>query len=259
MAIRKDQLNDVGALFVKASAYWAGGLADKAVPLYEKILQLDRANQGALFFLILSLHGSLQPKKTIDAGETYFDRFGEEPTVHMWVASSHQMLGDLDAARIHFKRAIALSDVVEGYRVLMTSDLYKQLGDTAKATSMLINLAHILEGNLEAYPSNFRTAGILANCYAKLKKYEEAEKLLEQAHEHSYPAYHFLESAIVLLRAGRTKSAQTIFQDILSNKTDLLLENGGIITYLRKMHSEVGMKRFVDKQIELDARYRAFY
>lgn len=258
-AIRKDELNDVGALSVKADAYWVGGLTDKAVPLYEKILQLDRANQSALYFLVLSLNQSLQPQKAIDAGETYFERFGEDPVVHMYVAISHHMLGDLDAARIHYERAIALfGENTSASADLYASDLHRQLGNTAKAISLLTNLSHRLEGKLQAYPSNFRMAGFLADCYARLENYEEAEKLLAQAHEYSYPAHHFLRSAILLLRAGRPKIARTIFQDILSNGTDVLLEVKGIQSMGEKL-SEVEKEDFFNKQIKLDAKYRALY
>jgi adenylate cyclase len=258
-AIRKDELNDVGALSVKADAYWVGGLPNKAVPLYEKILQLDRANQSALYFLILSLNQSLQPQKAIDAGETYFERFGEDPVVHMYVAISHHMLGDLDAARIHYERADTLFGEYSNHDVyLYESDLYRQLGDTAKSISLLINFAHILERTLQAYPSNFRMAGILADCYARLGNYDEAERLLAQALQYSYPAHHFLRSAIVLLRAGRPKIARTIFQDILSNGTDVLLELREIQSMGKKL-SEMEKEGFFDKQIELDAKYRALY
>ncbi len=258
-AIRKDELNDIGALFVKADAYWYGGLPDNAVSLYEKILQLDRANQGALYFLIINLNLSVQPQKTIDAGEAYFERFGEDPVVHMYVARSHHMLGNLDAARIHYERALVLSGE-HGFTTadLDVSDLYRHLGDTVKAISLLTNLSHRLDGMLQTYPSNFRMAGVLADCYVRIDNYDEAEKLMAQAHEYSYPAHHFLSGAIVLSRAGRSKMARTIFQDILSKGTDLLFELKAMRAMGEKL-SEVEKEGFFDKQIALDAKYRALY
>ena len=257
-AIPVKDMDDIGALFAKADAYSFGGLPDKAIPVYQSILQLDPANAAAQWHLVMVLASSLQAKKAIDAGETYFEKFGEDAIVHVQVAFANHMLGDLDQAEIHYERADALSG---GPSNLYLGMLYKQRGDTAKASSYLRNLAKSLEENLRGHPSNFKIAGALADCYALLKKYDEADKLLAQARQSSYVSGEGLIARTLLL-TGRSQTAGPIIHDLVSNQNNLLWKvrmNQAIGFFKEDELSGLKKEGLLDKLIELESKLRAMY
>jgi non-specific serine/threonine protein kinase len=258
-AVPQDKLDDIEALSVRAYAYFAGGLPDRAVPLYEKILQLDRANQGALWHLIITQDWYHQWEKVIDAGELFFDRFGEDPEVHTWVAQAYQQLGDLDAARLHIDRALALFGNNPNFWVhLGASDIYEQLGDSAKAKSLLTSSANFFEEILQAHPSNFLMSEVLAVIHARLGNLDETEKFVAHARgTASFPLFN--DSVGFLLKSGRTETARQTLQDMLSRGTNVMFALNGPGHLTEETISELKKEGFFDKQVELDHKYRARY
>lgn len=96
-------------LSVVAEAYCFGGLASESLPLLQRIIEADPMNVAAHWFLVVASAWAGRFEETIAAGENYFQRFGEDGEVHIWVAMSHQQRGDLDMARRHLERGFEIS------------------------------------------------------------------------------------------------------------------------------------------------------
>ena len=95
-----DEQATVDQLMTKAQAYFACGPSAKAIPLYERVISMEPSHQGAHFFLAITFAWSGEYARCIEQGETYFYKFGEDPEVHLWVAVSHDALGNVEEAAV---------------------------------------------------------------------------------------------------------------------------------------------------------------
>ena len=174
----KDSLEDGGILSVRAEAYVLGGLAEKAVPLYRKILEIDRGDASAQWHLVLSLAWAGLYDEALDAGDVYFTRFGEDAEVHTWVGFSYVLLGDLDAAQVHYQRAMELfGDYPTDYVYLFAARVLRLSGDSSRADSILTTMIARGENQRRLSPSNTRVSAFLLAGYLLLNRQTEADQL----------------------------------------------------------------------------------
>ncbi|MEE9270665.1 MAG: protein kinase [Candidatus Krumholzibacteria bacterium] len=213
--------DDIEALFVRAQAYFMGGQPDKAVVLLERIIERDPANRGAHWFLVMAHNWANQHEKTLETGEEFFTKFGEDGEIHRWVGDSYHHLGDLDAARVHYERALELpgGEVATAH----LGHLYDSIGEKEKAREAYAKEIENLRKSLAAYPDNFRMRAGLAAMYGvsgdREKLWQEEMRLLSepfQGEELFFVAMsHFYvdqpERAFELLKIAAQKGSDNMF------------------------------------------------
>ena len=139
-----DRNASVDQLLTRAVAYTTAYLPAKAIPLLERVLEVEPSNQAAHFWLVIASSWSGYEDRCIEQGETYFSLFGEDPEVHLWVAVSHNRLGQLEEATVHYRRAWEMySDI--GAR----QDFYPWLAQFFMKVGRTDEALEILEGGIE--------------------------------------------------------------------------------------------------------------
>lgn len=179
--------DDIRALFALAEAYGLTGLADKAVPLFKEIIRLDPANIGAHWYLVIAHAWAGQFEEALDAGERYFNKFGEDPEVHFWMGAAYQALDELDVAAVHMERArVLFGDNVNDYLYVFLGRVYRQMEESEKEAAALSTGIAMLEQKLSAYPTNFRIRTSLAALYGLAGKTELYRREIEQVMREQY-------------------------------------------------------------------------
>lgn len=173
---------DVGLLFAKGTAILALGLTDRALPYFDRILMIDPGYQGAAWYKVIAHAWSDQPEAALNAAERYFRIFGEDPEVHTWVGLSYFKLGNVDAARLHFTRAITLFGNTTNWYVNTFAALASFAAADSAAGFTILNAANQrAEELLARHPTNYRVLGMLAENHALLGNLSRAAELLESA------------------------------------------------------------------------------
>lgn len=153
----------VSDLFAKAESYVLGGISHRALPLLRRVIELEPTNQGVLWWLVVANAWAMEYEDCIEDAETYFVRYGESPELHTWVAVSHQSLGNLEEAVVHYRRALGLfGDNPNFYTVSYAGPLFQKMGMEYLAEREYSRAISLLEPLLEAYPDNIRMASNLA-------------------------------------------------------------------------------------------------
>jgi tetratricopeptide (TPR) repeat protein len=193
----------VDDLLVRADAYFLGGIPDKAVPLYRRVLDIDPANDGALWSLVLVLAWSGQFRETLQAGDDYFRRFGEDPEVHTWVAFAHHGLGEMEEARKHYETAIQqLGENPTWYIYWYIASLYRQTGHPDKARDILSQGIQLGRRRLDAYPDNVRLRALVGSLYGYLgdrETFQRYESRLEAEAPDNGLVWGFMAQGQILL------------------------------------------------------------
>jgi tetratricopeptide (TPR) repeat protein len=126
-------------LLTRAEAYIFGGIADRALLPLRRAIEIDPANHGAHWALMLAAWRALEHEQCIEASDTYLRRFGPDRGVHMTMASSHQLLGNLDLAEHHFERSLELSnDSPQAIMLVYAGSLFQEIGRQERAVERLI-------------------------------------------------------------------------------------------------------------------------
>jgi TolB-like protein/Flp pilus assembly protein TadD/predicted Ser/Thr protein kinase len=169
--------NDVEALAGRAEAYVLGRLPEKAIPLCERVIELDPRNQGTAWFLVFAHVWASQYEAALDAGERYFDIFGDDPEVHHWVAVAYMYLEEFEPARIHFERSIDLLPEEAGtYYHLRFGELYYQMGEIETARELWTRGIRTVGEKVQLDPDNVRMRSQLAWYYAAVNDRENYAK-----------------------------------------------------------------------------------
>ncbi|MEE9270668.1 MAG: protein kinase [Candidatus Krumholzibacteria bacterium] len=179
-AVALEGREDIEGLLVRADAYFMSGQPDRAIPFYERIIDMDPENRAAHWFLVIAHTWAGQFERGITAGEAFFEKFGEEAEIHNWVGVCYERMGDLDAARIHAERSLVFSGERGG---LFLASLYIKIGAEEKARKVLLDKIETTRKKLELHPDNFRMLTRLILSYARLRDHEmlwrEEQKLLD--------------------------------------------------------------------------------
>jgi TolB-like protein/Flp pilus assembly protein TadD len=153
-----DETNDADALLSRAWAYTFGGLPDKAVPIFNRVLELDPGSQAAAWLRVVAESWSDRYALAAEHAKAYLRKYGEDPEMWTWLGVDLHSMGDKAQARLCLSRALELfgQDQSNMYSVLYALCLYRELGETARADSLLHSWNDIMDRRLRAYPDNAR-------------------------------------------------------------------------------------------------------
>jgi tetratricopeptide (TPR) repeat protein len=131
LARRSGRPDDVETLLARAEAYHYGGLTDRSLPLYRRVIEIDPANEAAHWHLVVALGFVGAYEDSIRAGDAYLTRFGDmDALLHDQVARAHHALGHFERARQHYEKAMAVSYPTA---FLGAGLLFDQLGERERA------------------------------------------------------------------------------------------------------------------------------
>jgi tetratricopeptide (TPR) repeat protein len=165
--IESTSLEDASSLLERARAYRYGGLVEKALPLLQRLIELDPANQDA-YLLLTPAYGEIgRTREAIETAETVLSKFGERARTHMMLGFANGDLDQLEEARNHYQKAIELApDDFPVYRFL--GALLKRSGNPKMARDAWERGLGIGKRLLSAYPHNPRLRTSLAILYGYL-------------------------------------------------------------------------------------------
>ena len=157
-AARLGQPSDVETLLAQGWAYLFGGLADRGLPFLRRVIELDPVNESAHWGLAVWARGT---EESIEVGETYFNRFGDDQQLHIWVGLSYQALGDLARAQEHYQKARGLTSATSPsirssashanlQGLLFSGLIYERLGDHIRARQTWQRGVELLKPDREA-------------------------------------------------------------------------------------------------------------
>jgi TolB-like protein len=177
---------DVDALLVRSWAYVVSYLADKAVPLLDRVLELDPANETAYLYRVIATTWAGEYAEALKSARAFENKFGEDPEVLCWQAVALHTLGNQSEASETFERSIALFQNNSNLYVnAWAAAHYLEVGDTLRAHEILAAGAVISEQRLSAYPDNLRVRAILSGLYSLLGKrdrFEKEARLIEEGY-----------------------------------------------------------------------------
>lgn len=163
-----DEQATVDQLMTKAQAYFACGPSAKAIPLYERVISMEPSHQGAHFFLAITFAWSGEYARCIEQGETYFSKFGEDPEIHLWVAVSHDALGNVEEAAVHYRRSLDMFTAISAESRVFpnAAKFFMRIGRTEQAHEILTEGIESTKRLLAASPGNGRLMDALGDAYA---------------------------------------------------------------------------------------------
>ncbi len=164
-------LDDEESLFVRAEAYFFGGLPDKAIPAFERILEMDPASQGAHWFLVIARSQTLTPDAALRDANRYFDRFGSDPGLGVYLGLAYHRLGRLAEAERHYAaalRQVAGRGAPGIYVFELGGVLQHELGDPETGRWIWQRGADVIATQLETAPDNDRMRCLQAKLIAYL-------------------------------------------------------------------------------------------
>lgn len=158
LAARED---DVEALQTRAEAYFMGGLPDRALPLLDRVLELDPGSQTAAWFRVVAESWSGQTALAIKHGKAYLRKYPRDQEIYTWLGMSFYLVGDKLQARHCFSQAVEL--VEEGqsglHPVFFSIGLYRELGEKARADSLAECWLDSLDARSREFPDKARLRG----------------------------------------------------------------------------------------------------
>jgi len=160
-------LEDADILSVRGRAYYVAGIWDKAVSTYKRAIELDPANEESHSMIISSYLFTGEYHRAIEAGETFFRRFGDSPREHYFTALAFHCLGDFALAKMHYELAIKLAPEDAAPQVTL-GYLLKQNGQLSEARRIWIQGLETLKRKVAEAPHNHWLHGSLAQFYAQL-------------------------------------------------------------------------------------------
>jgi tetratricopeptide (TPR) repeat protein len=181
-------------------------------------------------FKYLAISDYTNGKQQFLKAQKYAPKFKQ---INFYLAYCNNKLGNLEDAANYYNDAIG-TDTSKAEYVENTANIYKSMGDTSKAVTLLkkghnhfpddrfllLNLANIYnnQGNyidlapllpqlLDNYPNNADIAFVAANCYDHLNQYDKAKALYLKAINLNGSAYEpELNLGLLYLKAGLAKS-----------------------------------------------------
>jgi len=163
--------DDPAALWARGVAYTLGGLPDRAVPILDRVLEIDPASQGAAFYRVVAECWSGHLSEAVAHAKSYISRFGEDPEIYTWLGVGSYALGDGGQARVFLLRSLELFGDAQSdlYSAVITVDLLRALGEGARSDSLASHWFEILDSRLRANPDNLRARGFRATLAVRLR------------------------------------------------------------------------------------------
>jgi len=160
-------LDDADMLTVRGRAYYYAGLWDKAVAMYERVIEIDPANEESASMIIPSYLLAGEYGKAIEAGETFSRKFPHTAKAHYYMGLAYRCLGIFERAKEHFEKAIK-ADPEDAQSYTMLGYLLKQTGQLAQARRAWLQGLEILRQKVNRSPQNSGLHGALAEYYGQL-------------------------------------------------------------------------------------------
>jgi len=207
---------DVETLLTRATAFQLGGPPDRSRPLLHEVVRIDPENIEAHWRLVAGRDPS---KDAIDAGNTYLQRFGDDPETHMYLAMSLQFF-DADKALEHYEKAIGQRESgVDSPRAERVPEamvfgglLLERLGNPDRARELWQLGVDVYAAKVEESPQNGRMILMLACFYGLLGDDAAMHAAAERARVGESPwAGNLL--AMVHLKRGETERAVELLHD----------------------------------------------
>ena len=223
-AARLGRSDDIETLLARADAYHLGGLRERALPLYRRVIELDPMNEAAHWQLVAASALAGELEETLRVGDRYIRRFGPDIEVHTYVAVAHQLLGDEARAQEYYQKAIDLgAEASSGQGVLPPNSVaaaflyaglfHDQQGNRARAEELWRRGVRLLEPKLEEYPQQSKMRLYLA-CFHGLLGEEDAF-LAEEARAFeasNLNTFELLHLATVHAKTGGTERAAELLR-----------------------------------------------
>ncbi len=76
--------SDIESLVLRAVAYTLGGMADRSIEIFERVIAQDPANQAAQWFLSFATLWAGDTEACLKESANYLRRFGSDPEVRLW-------------------------------------------------------------------------------------------------------------------------------------------------------------------------------
>jgi len=171
--------DQVESLLVRAEAYTLCGLPEKAIPLLERAIELDPANEAGHYFGVLAECWSQRFQDAIEAAETYFREFGDDPEIDIWVGVAYQALGDPEPARAYYEKSIARfgeDPDIQVYWYAATN--YWRMGQPEMARKTVQRALDIAQRRLQISPDNPDVRGAVAVLQWLLGKRSPVDKIV---------------------------------------------------------------------------------
>jgi len=208
---------DVDTLFVRAEAYLFSGLPWKAGRVLQAILELDPANKGAYWMLVIAHAWAGQYTEAIDAGEVYLELFDfNDIEIHNWMSQSYFLLGDLESAEMHSARVLRLFDE-KNHRVDILKWMgvvYQGLGQPDMARETWERARRLYEEKLDDVPDNFRIWAQLASVYGFLGDIGSMRELEQRLENAPYPGSQYYTLAVDNALLGNHDRALEILERV---------------------------------------------
>jgi TolB-like protein len=159
----------VDELFAFAQSHLLCGVPRNAVTLFRRILEIDPASEAAHWWLVVSSAWAGQFEESIELGEIFLRRFGEDPEMYTWIAVSFHALGELEAAAFYYDKALEIfGDDSNFYVSIYAGSLYERDGQPDEARRIWSEALELTSWRLDLHPDNNRVRTIRIALYALL-------------------------------------------------------------------------------------------
>ena len=184
-ARRLGRPDDVETLSAVAEGYAYGGFAELAVPIFRRILELDPLNEGAAWQLVISANWAAEIEAVVEAGGAYVSRFGDDSLIHYAIASSYYLMGRLDRAETHYRKAISSKpDLGSLYSSITLGHLYQESGrqdEGLAAWRAALEAARSREGEVTGSPRLMWLRATLETCSDGASSQRNLNEMLAQS------------------------------------------------------------------------------
>ena len=207
------EADDVEALLVQAQAFGMAGLPDLSLPLLDRVVELDPANETASLYRVLAHAWADDLELLIEAGDVHLQRFGSNLEVETLVAQAHHVLGAHTDARRHYESATALVEQTESAggavasALLYSGMLFDQAGERDSAEDQWQRGLELAEASLAESPDNIGVRLIHAMFQGLLGDRDALAAARQLALDSDFNAYQLHSLAATFAALGEIDSA----------------------------------------------------
>ncbi len=247
---------DLDAVFSQALAYLFGGLAERSLALFRRVLELDPENERALWHYTFASLWANDPAECIRSGNDYLFRFGEDAEIRLQMGSAYIALGRLPIAKASIERARSLYGEDFNWSVMQVfAQAYHLLGDDQMFRSRLGESLSYIENRLLAYSENVQLHGTRAYLCAlagNLACLEESMAFVS-TNTNTIDCMHARALAIVGLDEEAREAYRDCWSSGMFNEMDLGLMRESSYEYFPAFGALLGQAEEI--RAELMARY----
>jgi TolB-like protein len=206
--------DDLDALVVQGWAYALSGLAQKAIPIFDRVLELSPADQRAAFYRVIAESWSGQWADCAKHAKAYIARFGEDGEIYTFLAGALTCEGNLDEARQFFERALQMLEKELSYVAAVggADELYRRLGLREQRRALAAKWKDVFMQGLAAHPDNHQLLDEIPGLCAALGQTKEIERMADGVIQGDATAGGALRVALALGELGEKKRALEVLR-----------------------------------------------